>query len=68
MASCVVVLKTAEGGLQVYDLLCCHSAADCLGYTSVVTYCVVIVLQTAVDVREFYGALRLHGAENKDWK
>jgi len=35
MTCCVVVLKTAEGVLQVCDVLCCHSAADCSGCTTV---------------------------------
>jgi len=35
MTSCVVELQTAEGVLQVHEVLCCLSAAECSGYTTV---------------------------------
>jgi len=34
MPCCFVVLKAAEGVLQVCDILCCHSAGDCSGSTA----------------------------------
>ena len=35
MTCCVVVLQAEEVVLPVYEVLCCHSAADCSGCTSV---------------------------------